>query len=201
MTRAVILDRDGTLIDFYRDVDLGVVTPAFHPDQVRLLPGVLTGLRTLRDAGYALSIATNQPDAAKGKVPRDAIERTNQRLLETLGEAGIDIVSFHACMHHPEGGPGGDSELIGPCDCRKPKAGLLAAAMSALGVDKAQCWMVGDTAADAGAAKAAGIRFALLLQTSRCELCQFSGATPQGVEAALRAPTLDQLASAIVAGG
>jgi D-glycero-D-manno-heptose 1,7-bisphosphate phosphatase len=199
--RAVILDRDGTLIDFYRDVELGVVTPAFHPDQVRLLPGVLKGLRTLRDAGYALSIATNQPDAAKGKVPRDAIERTNRRLLEALDEAGIDIASFHACMHHPEGGPGGDSELIRACDCRKPKPGLLDAAMDALGVQKAQCWMIGDTAADAGAAKAAGLRFALLLQTSRCELCQFAGATPQGVEATLRAPTLDQLASAIVASG
>ena len=65
MTRGVVLDRDGTLIDFYRDPELGVVTPAFHPDHVRFLPGVIDGLSILRDAGYAFAIATNQPHAAK----------------------------------------------------------------------------------------------------------------------------------------
>jgi len=30
--RGIVLDRDGTLIDVVRDADLGVITPAFHPD-------------------------------------------------------------------------------------------------------------------------------------------------------------------------
>ena len=41
MKRGIILDRDGVLIDFVRDHERGIVTPAFHPDHVRLLPGVL----------------------------------------------------------------------------------------------------------------------------------------------------------------
>ncbi len=28
--KLVVVDRDGTLIDFHRDAELGVVTPAFH---------------------------------------------------------------------------------------------------------------------------------------------------------------------------
>ncbi|MBW2523316.1 MAG: HAD-IIIA family hydrolase, partial [Deltaproteobacteria bacterium] len=125
MARAVVVDRDGTLVDFVRDAELGVVTPAFHPEQLRLLPGVLPGLRVLHEAGYAIAVATNQPDAAKGKVPVEAIERTNQALVEQLEREGIGLVALEACLHHPTGGPGGVAELIRRCDCRKPRPGML----------------------------------------------------------------------------
>ena len=35
MTRLIVVERDGTLVDFVRDEELGVVTPAFHPEQLR----------------------------------------------------------------------------------------------------------------------------------------------------------------------
>ena len=54
--KGVLLDRDGTLIDFHRDAELGAVVSAFHPDQLRLLPGVVAGLAALRDAGFTLAI-------------------------------------------------------------------------------------------------------------------------------------------------
>ena len=197
----VILDRDGTLIDFYRDVELGVVTPAFHPDQVRLLPGVTAGLRQLQQAGFVLAIATNQPDAAKGRVPLAAIEATNRRLLEVLADAGIGIAALRACCHHPEGAPGGDERLIMRCDCRKPAAGMLLSHIRELRLDVARTWMVGDTASDAQAAQAAGLRMGLLMRRQRCELCVFSAPTPQGVVAHARAERLDELAAIIVVDG
>ena len=80
----VVLDRDGTLIDFVRDVELGVVTPAFHPDQLRVMPGVVEGLRALVDAGRVLAIATNQPGAAKGQITEAAIDRTMAALVARL---------------------------------------------------------------------------------------------------------------------
>jgi len=199
MKRGIIVDRDGTLIDFYRDGSLGVVTPAFHPSHVRLLPGVISGLHALRDAGYVFAIATNQPDAAKGGLPREAIERTNQRLVEVLAAEGIEVATLRACLHHPEGGPGGDPSLIRTCDCRKPKPGLLERIIEELDLDRAASWMIGDTAADLGAAHGAGVRMAMVMQIERCELCQLVGVPLGGLEEpALRAPTLDELATAIL---
>jgi len=198
MRAGIVLDRDGTLIDFYRDSTRGVVTPAFHPDHVRLLPGVVEGLVLLRDAGYALAIATNQPDAAKGRLSREAIADTNAALVERLTAAGIIIERLEACLHHPERHDGGDRSLEISCGCRKPKPGMLDTIVEQLGLDRERSWMIGDTASDLGAARAAGLRCGLLMQTSRCELCVFGQVSFDGAEPELRASRLDTLAQAIV---
>ncbi|WP_437616452.1 HAD-IIIA family hydrolase [Sorangium sp. So ce834] len=196
--RGIVLDRDGTLIDVVRDPELGVVVTAFHPDQIRLLPGALEGLRRLADAGFLLAIATNQPGAAKGQVPWGAIERTNRALVDGLRAAGVEIAALAVCPHHPEGGPGGDPALIGPCDCRKPKPGMLAGLARDLDLDVAASWMIGDAPSDVAAARAVGMRAGLLLDRRRCELCPLRG------EADLpcpdrAAPRLDLLAAEILA--
>ena len=132
--RLALLDRDGTLIDVVRDEETGVITTAFHPNQIRLLDGVVEGLRALADAGYLLAIVTNQPGPAKGHFSRDAVDRTNAALVERLASQGISIAHVASCMHHPEGGMGGDPSLVGSCDCRKPKPGLLLESMTTLGI-------------------------------------------------------------------
>ena len=169
--KAVFLDRDGTLIDVVRDEELGVVTVAFHPDQIRLLPGVIEGLRLLRDAGFALGIATNQPAPAKGQFSRAAVERTNAALVERLAAEGIVIERLAVCMHHTKRSEGGDDSLVRECDCRKPKPGLLHELMTAMNVTPENAWMVGDSSGDVEAGKAAGVRTALVFNTARCELC------------------------------
>ncbi|WP_437538451.1 HAD-IIIA family hydrolase [Sorangium sp. So ce726] len=196
--RGILLDRDGTLIDVVRDHELGVVVTAFHPDQIRLLPGAVEGLRRLADAGFLLAIATNQPGAAKGQVPWGAIERTNRALIDRLREAGVAIAALAVCPHHPEGGPGGDPALIGPCDCRKPQPGMLRALARDLDLDVAASWMIGDAPSDVAAARAAGMRAGLVMDRRRCELCPLRG------EADLpcpdrAAPRLDLLAAEIFA--
>ncbi|KYF66645.1 sugar-phosphatase [Sorangium cellulosum] len=196
--RGIVLDRDGTLIDVVRDPELGVVVTAFHPDQIRVLPGVIEGLRRLSDAGFLLAIATNQPGAAKGQVPWAAIERTNRALVDGLREAGVAIAALAACPHHPEGGPGGDPALIGPCACRKPAPGMLTSIARDLDLDVAASWMIGDAPSDVAAARAAGMRAGLLLDRRRCELCPLRGEVelPCPDRAA---PRLDLLAAEILA--
>lgn len=201
--RGAILDRDGTLIDFHRDAELGAVVSAFHPDQIRLLPGVVEGLRALRDAGFTLAIATNQPGAAKGQTPWAAIERTNAALVAKLAAEGVTIAEVAVCGHHPEGGPGGDARWVRACACRKPSPGLLVGLGRSLDLDLAQSWMIGDTAADVSAARAAGMRAGLLLDDRRCELCplRLGDDRDRLGEGApdLVAPRLDRLAAAILA--
>jgi D-glycero-D-manno-heptose 1,7-bisphosphate phosphatase len=198
--RGVILDRDGTLIDFHRDAELGAVVSAFHPDQIRILPGVIEGLRALAEAGFVLAIATNQPGAAKGQVPWSAIERTNRALVEKLAAEGIAIAGLAVCGHHPEGDPSGDPELIRACDCRKPAPGLLLQLAAELDLDRSASFMIGDTSADLEAARRAGMRSAIVLDTRRCELCPLRLGPASGCASADHvAPSLDRLARAIVA--
>jgi D-glycero-D-manno-heptose 1,7-bisphosphate phosphatase len=192
----VILDRDGTLIDVVRDEETGTVHTAFHPNQIRFLPGVIDGLKLLSGAGYGLAIATNQPGPAKGQVSVAAVQRTNEALLHALSAEGIEISTVEVCLHHPAGGPGGDAQWVGECACRKPKPGLLLNAIERAGFDAARTWMIGDSAADAQAARAANVRAALVFAANRCEVCPLRGGPV--VHADLVAPRFDELARAIL---
>ncbi|HZX42697.1 MAG TPA: HAD-IIIA family hydrolase, partial [Myxococcaceae bacterium] len=133
-----ILDRDGTLIDLVRDEETGAIVTAFHPAQLRLLPGVVEGLRALAGAGFVLAMATNQPGPAKGQISRAAVARTNAALLALLDAQGVSIAGVEVCEHHPEGGPGGDPSLVLTCDCRKPRPGMLRSLLARLGGDPAR---------------------------------------------------------------
>jgi D-glycero-D-manno-heptose 1,7-bisphosphate phosphatase len=186
--RAVLLDRDGTLIDVVRDSETGVISTAFHPSHIVLLSGVVEGLKLLRDAGYAFGMATNQPGPAKGQFTAEAVRRTNDALVAMLAKEGIVVERVEACMHHPDGGPGGDAALVGPCTCRKPKPGLVENLLRDMGASRDVSWMVGDSAADVEAGAAAGTRTALVFPSNRCELCPLR--TGVGAVSKKAAPTV-----------
>jgi D-glycero-D-manno-heptose 1,7-bisphosphate phosphatase len=157
--RLAIVDRDGTIVEGVRAAD-GHMSSAFSPEQLKFLPGAIDGLRMLGEAGFVLAIATNQPGAAKGQATRAQIVRTNEALLARLAEHGITIAHVEVCLHHPVGGPGGDVTLVGPCECRKPRPGMLLALLAAAGTTRENTWMIGDSPADDEAGRAAGVRSA-----------------------------------------
>jgi D-glycero-D-manno-heptose 1,7-bisphosphate phosphatase len=191
-----ILDRDGTLIDVVRDEETGVISVAFHPAQIRLLEGVVDGLLSLQKAGFVLAIATNQPGPAKGQITAAAVERTNLALVQRLAREGVTIAIVKACMHHPQGGPGGDPSLVGACACRKPKPGMLEDILRETDADAARSWMIGDTTADLDAARAARVNAALVFATNRCELCPLRDGPPGSPD--VQGATLREIASRIV---
>jgi len=197
VTCVAILDRDGTIIDVVRDEETGTVTVAFHPEQIRILPGAIAGMRALQDGGFALAIATNQPAPAKGQFSAAAVARTNEALGSRLQQEGLRIAAFEVCMHHPEGGPGGDPALVRACECRKPKGGMLDAIVVRLGADRKGSWMLGDSAGDIEAARRAGLKAGLVFAAARCELCPLRAGFGQLAPDA-SGSTLSELAAAIL---
>lgn len=195
-----IFDRDGTIIDVVRDEETGVIGVAFHPGQLRFLTGAVEGMRAFADAGFTLAIATNQPAPAKGQFSADAVNRTNAALLEKLARAGVNVAALEVCMHHPEGGEGGDPALAVPCDCRKPKPGMVERLVARFGADRATTWMIGDARSDVEAGRAAGVKTALVFATNRCELCPLRDG-PAGVAPDVHGPTLLDVARAVVRRG
>lgn len=143
MTRAVFLDRDGTL---NREVSF-----VARPEQFDLLPGVAEALRRLRDAGFALVVVTNQSGIARGLYTESDLARVHERAQSLL--PGL-VRAFVHCPHHPdEPGPWG-----GPCTCRKPQAGLLHQAKEMLGLSLEGSYLVGDSARDVLAARDTPVR-------------------------------------------
>jgi D-glycero-D-manno-heptose 1,7-bisphosphate phosphatase len=186
--KVAIVDRDGTLIDVFRDEDTGVISTAFHPDQLRLLDGVIPGLKHLQDAGFAIAIASNQPGPAKKHFSEAAVKRTNDALVALLAAQGITVAQVEVCMHHPS---------VSACACRKPAPGMLDAIMKRLGADRASSWMIGDARNDLDAGRAAGVRTALVFRTDRCELCPLRAGPPGAPDVAGK--TFDEVARAITA--
>jgi histidinol-phosphate phosphatase family protein len=137
---AVLFDRDGTLVE---DVPYNG-EPAF----VRPVPSATAALARVRAAGLPTAVVTNQSGVAGGLLTETQVTDVNRRVEELLGPLGPWLV----CPHGADDG----------CGCRKPAPGLIIAAARALGVDPAACAVIGDTAADVGAARAVGARAVLV---------------------------------------
>ena len=153
--RAVFLDRDGVLIR--TSVRDGVPLPVGSAADAELLPGVVEALAELHRLGLVLVGVTNQPDVARGRQTREAVEAINAFVLDRL-----PLLEIRTCTHDDPDG----------CECRKPKPGLLTAAARDHVLDLGRSFMVGDRWSDVAAGTAAGCVTVLLdvpyNQRSRC---------------------------------
>jgi D-glycero-D-manno-heptose 1,7-bisphosphate phosphatase len=141
---AVFLDRDGVI---NRPIvrDGRPYSPA-SLEEFEILPDVPEACEKLREAGYQLFIATNQPDVGRGILAREKVEEMHKAVLRLVPIDGV-FVCYHAGETHGE-----------PCVCRKPKPGMLLAAAKEFGVDLAQSFMIGDRWRDMECGRRAGCR-------------------------------------------
>jgi D-glycero-D-manno-heptose 1,7-bisphosphate phosphatase len=146
VTRALFLDRDGTLM-----IDTGYTR---DPALVQLIEGAPAVLRLARSLGYELILVSNQSGVGRGIISRVEFAAVQARLEELLGEQGIRLDAVYVCFHTPED----------HCDCRKPASGLLRKASSARGIDLGASLMIGDRESDAAAGRAAGCKTIVLGQ-------------------------------------
>jgi D-glycero-D-manno-heptose 1,7-bisphosphate phosphatase len=137
---AVFLDRDGVLTEAF--VRGGVPTPPRTLAEFRVLPGVSEACFSLRQAGFALVVVTNQPDIARGTQARAEVDEMNDRLRSL-----VPLDEICVCPHDDADG----------CTCRKPQPGMLLDAGGRLGLDMARSASVGDRWRDVEAALRAGV--------------------------------------------
>ncbi|HYC71341.1 MAG TPA: HAD-IIIA family hydrolase [Opitutaceae bacterium] len=147
---AVFLDRDGTLNR--AQVRDGRPFPPATLREFALYEGVAEACARLKAAGFALVVVTNQPDVGRGTQSEAVVAAMHAELRRLI--PAIDRIE--ACfapgqgLEHPENRR------------RKPAPGMLLDAATALGLDLARSWMVGDRAGDIGAGHAAGCRTILI---------------------------------------
>ena len=119
--RAVFLDRDGVINKaIIRD---GLPYPPEGLKDFELYEDVAPGFLQLDAAGYLLVVVTNQPDVARGTQTRAAVEAMNQKMRGLLPQ----ITRVEVCWHS-----GREKD---PCDCRKPKPGMILRAGKALHIN------------------------------------------------------------------
>jgi D-glycero-D-manno-heptose 1,7-bisphosphate phosphatase len=142
MSKALFLDRDGTLI-----IDKNYLA---DPLGVELLPGVADALRQARALGYQLFLFTNQSGIGRGLHTLDDTLRCNARMEELLGLPAPVFTDVCIAPESPDQ----------PSAYRKPSPRFITESIERHGLDHSQCWMVGDREADIQAGLNARIRAA-----------------------------------------
>ena len=126
----------------------------------------------------AVRVVSNQRGLARGLVSEQTLRDIEARIQDALEPHGCRIEAFRYCPHDHDA----------RCACRKPQPGLLLDAAAELDLELAASWMIGDSASDIAAGRAAGCRTALV-----------GGADPGDGGADLVAGSLDAASELILA--
>jgi len=148
---AAFLDKDGTLI---HDVPYNV-----DPNRIELMPGAAEGASRLVEAGYAIIVVSNQSGVSRGLFAEAAIADVERRIRELLAGYGVPLAGFYYCTHHPQGRV---ARYSIPCNCRKPKPGMILRAARELSLDLSRSWLIGDILDDVEAGHRAGCQTVFL---------------------------------------
>jgi D-glycero-D-manno-heptose 1,7-bisphosphate phosphatase len=141
--KCVFLDRDGVL-----NRERGGYT--YLLEDFEILPGVVEGIKRLKDAGYIIVMVTNQSGLAKEIYTRDQMNACHQVLQNACG--GMFDHMYYA-PYHP---------VVTESLTRKPDSLMFEKAMAKFNIDPKLSWMVGDKDRDLIPAKKFDIRTILV---------------------------------------
>ncbi|MDO8621539.1 MAG: HAD family hydrolase [Candidatus Levybacteria bacterium] len=141
---AVFLDRDGTLVAQVDDI--------INSSQLKILSGVPDGVRLLNRLGFLVIVITNQPVIGKGLTTRTKVKKINKVLYNWLSKKGAIIDAFYVCPHRH----------WDRCACRKPKLGLINAAVKKYNIDITNSFFIGDDMRDIETGKRARLKTILV---------------------------------------
>ncbi len=141
--KVAFLDRDGTLI--FEPVDTEQIDSV---EKLKILPGVIEGLKRIKKAGYQLVMVTNQDGLGTRKFSESQFRKPQEKLLSLLKKEGVEFQKVFICPHFEKD----------RCSCRKHKTGLVSKFVTQEKIDLDKSFMLGDRATDLGFAKNLGVQ-------------------------------------------
>ena len=140
--RILFIDRDGTLVEEPPDEQVDSL------DKLRLQPGVIPALLSLKRAGYRFVLVSNQDGLGTPSFPEASFRAPQDYLRELLSSQGIDFDAEFFCRHFARDA----------CECRKPKTGLLTEYLARVPIDREDSHVIGDRETDIQLAANLGVR-------------------------------------------
>ncbi|MEL6448468.1 MAG: D-glycero-beta-D-manno-heptose 1,7-bisphosphate 7-phosphatase [Pseudomonadota bacterium] len=131
MSRLVILDRDGVI---NADSDYFVRSIA----EWQPLPGSIEAIAHLHEAGFVVTVASNQSGVGRGLFTRETVYGMHKKLRRLVRAAGGEIAAIAFCPHHPDKG----------CSGRKPRTGLYTRLANETGLPLDGAIVIGDSLRD-----------------------------------------------------
>ena len=144
--KLVILDRDGVI---NHDSDQYIKSP----EEWKPIPGSLTAIARLNQAGYRVVVATNQSGIGRGLFETDTMIAIHDKMSKALAQVGGHVDAIFFCPHTNDDN----------CECRKPKPGMFREIAARFNADLAGVPAIGDSLRDLQAAQAAGAQPVLVL--------------------------------------
>lgn len=176
--RALFLDKDGVI-----NVDHGYVC---SPERTQFIDGIFEICRTATESGFLNVVITNQAGIARGYYTEQDFKTYMDWVRGEFRKHGAQLDAFYYCPHHPVHGKG---DYLRDCECRKPKPGMILLAAQDLDLDLGGSVLLGDTAADTAAGRAAGVGTCIQLpEAVRCKPTA-TGADQASIQRVLEALT------------
>ena len=152
MTKAIFLDRDGTI-----NIDYGYIG---NPNLVKLFDGVGEGIKKLKDElKFQVIVVSNQSGITRGLIKAEDVENVNKKINEILESYNTRIDAFYYCPFHP------DFDSQEDIICRKPSPNMILQAAKDFNVDLKKSFMIGDRETDILCGINAGVKTVLLKNT------------------------------------
>ncbi len=134
---AVFFDRDGVINVSPGE---GYVTRC---EDFHLAEGAAEAIQLCKARGYKLVVVTSQQGVGKGLMTQGTLDEIHAQMQSDIG---VHFDAIEACTH-----------LTGSCTCRKPSPEMIQCAATALDIDLALSWLIGDHDRDIQMAVNAGV--------------------------------------------
>lgn len=152
LIKYAFLDRDGTLIyePTLEETKSGDIPYQIdNLEKLKILPGVITGLKKLLLADFRLVMISNQDGLGTSLFPQKNFDIVQNKFLKLLKQEGICFEDILICPHLPKDN----------CSCRKPKTELLNNFFKRDTIDWKNSLVIGNSRADKNFARNLNLKF------------------------------------------
>ncbi len=160
MTRAIFVDRDGTIIAEPEDEQVDSL------EKLSFVPGAISALKALTGLGFELVMVTNQDGLGTAAFPEEDFYPAQNFMLRTLEGEGVVFDDILIDRHFPE-----DNS-----PCRKPGTGMFTKYLDG-SYDLSGSYVIGDRDSDMELARNLGAKGLMIGQLSWDEIVRTIRAT------------------------